>query len=53
MHSTAELRVSHGMAAPEEELSLDTPNPLPQEQSLSTGPGDITGKPPSPAYVSC
>lgn len=36
----------------EEELSLDAPNPLPQELSMSTGPGNITRKPPSPAYVS-
>lgn len=37
----------------EEELSPGAPNPLLQEPSLSTGPGNITGKPPSPAYVSC
>lgn len=36
----------------EEELGLDAPNPLPKELSLSTGPGNITRKPPSSAYVS-
>lgn len=36
----------------EEQLSLGAPNPLPQELSLSAGPGNVTGKPPSSGYVS-
>lgn len=36
----------------EEQLSLSAPNPLPQELSLSAGPGTLAGNPPSSGSVS-